>query len=471
MSRELLKEAIADAKAVKEAAIANAKAALEEAFTPHLKELLASKLESLEESEDMEEMKMKRQMEEMDEMDEMMHGKNKGLEELDLEEILAELEGSLEEEDEMMNEAKEKDESEEEAEEGESEEESKGSKKGSDKPVGKMTPDQFEKLIMDVFKEMAASGEFDSMKGEEPMGDKAMAGMGGEEEIDLAELMLEIQKEKEMNEYVEGGPSSENALLKAVDAAIKKGGELAKKLLKLLASGGGGWQRGGMYEEYLREYVEGGPSSENALLKAVDAALEKGGELAKKLLKLLASGGGGWQRGGMYEEDLNEYVEGGPSSENALLKAVDAAIAKGGELAKKLMALLAQGGGGWQRGGMYEDELNEAYSTIKTLRSDLNEVNLLNAKLLYTNKVFKARNLTESQKVKVLSTFDKATTVKEVKLVFESLSTSIAASNNTVKAPIKESMGFASKASGVVKNSQTIETDAVIARMKKLAGL
>ena len=118
-----------------------------------------------------------------------------------------------------------------------------------------------------------------------------------------------------------------------------------------------------------------------------------------------------------------------------------------------------------------EDDLQEAYSTIKTLRSDLNEVNLLNAKLLYTNKIFKARNLTESQKVKVLSTFDKATTVKEVKLVFESLNTTITTSNNTTKAPIKESMGFASRTSATVKQNQTIETDAVIARMKKLAGL
>jgi hypothetical protein len=116
-----------------------------------------------------------------------------------------------------------------------------------------------------------------------------------------------------------------------------------------------------------------------------------------------------------------------------------------------------------------KDELDEAYSTIKTLRADLNEVNLLNAKLLYTNKIFKAKNLTESQKVKVLSTFDRATTVKEVKLVFESLNASTISTRG--KAPIKESMGFASKASGVVKNNQTIETDAVIARMKKLAGL
>jgi len=69
-----------------------------------------------------------------------------------------------------------------------------------------------------------------------------------------------------------------------------------------------------------------------------------------------------------------------------------------------------------------QTELEEAYSTIESLRKDLNEVNLLNAKLLYTNKIFKAKNLTESQKVNVLGMFDKATNVGEVKLVFETLS-------------------------------------------------
>ena len=54
-NRDLLKEAIADAKAVKEAAIANAKVALEEAFTPYLKEKFAAKLAEIEEMEDMEE--------------------------------------------------------------------------------------------------------------------------------------------------------------------------------------------------------------------------------------------------------------------------------------------------------------------------------------------------------------------------------------------------------------------------------
>ena len=83
----LLKEAIADAKTVRETAIANAKMALEEAFTPHLKSMLSAKLaedeveEGLEdeitaeemddeEDEDMDEMRNKREDddEEMDEM-------------------------------------------------------------------------------------------------------------------------------------------------------------------------------------------------------------------------------------------------------------------------------------------------------------------------------------------------------------------------------------------------------------------
>jgi len=69
-----------------------------------------------------------------------------------------------------------------------------------------------------------------------------------------------------------------------------------------------------------------------------------------------------------------------------------------------------------------DSELNEALSTIGTLQSQLQEVNLLNAKLMYVNKVFKANNLNESQKVNIIAAFDKAETVKEVKLVFETVS-------------------------------------------------
>jgi hypothetical protein len=129
--------------------------------------------------------------------------------------------------------------------------------------------------------------------------------------------------------------------------------------------------------------------------------------------------------------------------------------------------------------GMYEDESNleeelaHALATIDELRSSLQEVNLLNAKLLYMNKVFKGQNLTESQKIQVVKTFDKAESAKEAKLVYESLISTFVKKEE--KAPIKESLGFASKASGMItgtKNSNAvIDSDAQVARWAKLAGL
>jgi len=107
---------------------------------------------------------------------------------------------------------------------------------------------------------------------------------------------------------------------------------------------------------------------------------------------------------------------------------------------------------------------------IADLRSELNEINLLNAKLLYTNKIFKAKTLNEEQKVKVLSSFDKATTVKEVKLVYSTLNEGLKVKNT----PIRENLGRASKATNtpVVNTKQPIvESNAVFDRMRKLAGL
>jgi flagellar biosynthesis/type III secretory pathway chaperone len=116
-----------------------------------------------------------------------------------------------------------------------------------------------------------------------------------------------------------------------------------------------------------------------------------------------------------------------------------------------------------------EKELEEAYNTIETLRADLNEVNLLNAKLLYTNKLFNSsKNLTESQKLNILTSFDKVSTVKEAKLVFETLNEGL----KVKKTPIKESLGMASKAVGTTKTKQSIiESDPMVARFQKLAGI
>jgi hypothetical protein len=84
-------------------------------------------------------------------------------------------------------------------------------------------------------------------------------------------------------------------------------------------------------------------------------------------------------------------------------------------------------------------ELQEAQSVILHLRSELNEVNLLNSKLLYTNKIFKAKTLTENQKIKVLKAFDRAETVKEAKSIFETLNENLTTKN--VRSNIREAMG------------------------------
>jgi hypothetical protein len=115
-----------------------------------------------------------------------------------------------------------------------------------------------------------------------------------------------------------------------------------------------------------------------------------------------------------------------------------------------------------------ETELDEALKTISILRANLNEVNLLNAKLLYVNKLFKGKNLTEAQKVKVINAFDRAETVKETKNIFETLKESL----TVTKAPIKESLSFASKAAGSAPNRQPIvEGEDFIKRMQKIAGI
>jgi hypothetical protein len=116
-----------------------------------------------------------------------------------------------------------------------------------------------------------------------------------------------------------------------------------------------------------------------------------------------------------------------------------------------------------------KEEMKEAIATINTLRSELNEVNLLNAKLLYVNKIFKAKNLSESQKLQVIASFDKATTAKEAKVVFESLHATLTPS--TAKKQIKESMGFASRAAGVAPRKAIVESNDVITRMQKLANI
>ena len=118
-----------------------------------------------------------------------------------------------------------------------------------------------------------------------------------------------------------------------------------------------------------------------------------------------------------------------------------------------------------------EAELDEAYKTIESLQATINEVNLLNAKLLYTNKLFRTFDLNESQKVKVLENFDRTSSVREVKLIFTTLAENLNVAK-IKKTVVKE--GYASKtikSSAPQKKEIITEANNLASRWKKLAGL
>ncbi len=119
-------------------------------------------------------------------------------------------------------------------------------------------------------------------------------------------------------------------------------------------------------------------------------------------------------------------------------------------------------------------ELAEAISVIKSLKSTINEVNLLNAKLLFSNKLFRSYNLTNEQKSKVIVSLDRTTNVREVKLVYSTLAESMKFSNASTKKAVKQIAEGASR----VQKSTKPTTQSVISegtsyanRFKELAGI
>jgi len=420
-NRDLLKEAIADAKSVKEAAIANAKAALEEAFTPYLKEKFSAKLAEME-AEDMEEAKEemdenygKEEMEEMsnpvmrkglkgddteEKRTEKMREEKEEMDEMDLDELLAELDEEMGKKEEMeegddmdetLNEAEEMDE----AEEGE---EMEGEDEEEEIDLEDMTEEELKDLIEDVIEDMVRAGELEA-------GEKFEAGEDeGEEE---EEIDFEEEDEEEMvAERAYYGKNKGDKLRKSTEKERK---ELVK-------------EEEDMMDEGLLDQLKAIYNDKELLSKIITVDGKK--VSIKDLLQLAASGAaGGMKKSGAGKGPFN--------TEESV-------------------------------------EMDEMKKEIEELASTLAETKLLNAKLLYTNKIFRAKNLNETQKVKVLEAFDKATSVKEAKLIYETLTTV-----KETKAVVNESVrGMASKAAGIAPEKKPIlEVNDQFARWKVLAGI
>jgi hypothetical protein len=381
-TKALLKEAIADAKAVRETALTQAKLALEEAFAPRLQSMFSARLREEYEAEG----QMDEEFDENMMNDIPMEGadqeeytdRDNSIDEIDLDEILAELENEL-------NEAKDEDEeemidAEEDAEDIEDEAEEENEK---EKEVKDLSMDELESLIKDIIdQETGGAGDGEGYDDEAEVDAMDMAGdaemAADEEDMNLEEDLDDILAE------LLGEKRESRAERSKVDKYEFEKGKKAGELDERKKYGG---NKGDV------------PAAKRGDKK--DTAEEEGVEDYKKKLK---------------------------------------------------------------------EELTLALEAVETLRTELNEVNLLNAKLLYVNKIFNAKNLNESQKLKVVKAFDKAESAKEAKLVYESLAEAFIAPTKG-KTQLKESLGFASKAAGMAPRKPIVENNEWVTRMQKLANI
>ena len=404
-NKDLFKQAIAEAKSVREAAIANAKDALEETLTPHLKDMLAAKLQEMEDK-DVDEVAVTESEEEIDEapkkdkdmdeapkkdkdmdeapkkdkdMDEAPNPKDK---DKAMDEDLTEVEPVGEaDEDEAEDDSEESEDGAEEIEDAGDEDAGEEAVDG-DEDLGDLTVDQFKGMIRDIIAQEMGGGE-EEMGMDMDGGD--IEGMGDEPELEEPAADMEVPGEDEEEIDLD-------ELLAELEATVAEGDDEKKE-----------------------EAVQEAPKKHDDDKMEEDATANSTTN----------------------QESADHSAEG-----TKINRVVN------------------------------EDDLKEALDTIEQLKKDLHETNLLNSKLLYVNKIFKANNLNEAQKVNVIAAFDKAETVKEVKLVFETVSENVLI--NT-KEQVSESKvkGMASKATGTTASKPEVisEVSDTVRRMQKLAGI
>jgi len=365
-SSKLLKEAIADAKAVRETALANAKLQLEEAFTPRLKSILSQKLRA--EAEDMEANDEMHEEEEEEKMEEELGSSNIGngaQPTLD----------SAEAEDELG---------------------AAGVTKTSGKPEDELEDYDFAKSITEE--------DEDSME-------------------DAAEDAAEYNEEEEMGQDSMEAPSEDDLDLEAIIRELED--ELGA-------------------DDAAEDEAEMEEDADN-----VDTYMH-----ADEPDASIAEEEGSAEDEAEDEQELNiEAIIKELEDEEAAEEEEKAAVAE----AKSL-----------------KSELAEAISVIRTLKSTINEINLLNAKLLYSNKLFRGYNLTNEQKSKVIDSFDRTGTIREVKLVYSTIAESMKMGGSIKKVEsvkrITEGASKPQKSTGVEKQIIS-ENSAYSDRFKQLAGL
>jgi hypothetical protein len=121
------------------------------------------------------------------------------------------------------------------------------------------------------------------------------------------------------------------------------------------------------------------------------------------------------------------------------------------------------------------NSLREHRETVLYLRDRIQEQNVTQAKLIFTNKLFKNFDLKLEQKKSVVESFDRANSVREVKIVYTTLAENLngaTAAAKKVAARITESMASKPVGSTAPKSAQILdEGNDQVSRMQKLAGI
>jgi hypothetical protein len=412
---KLLKEAIADAKAVKETALQNAKIALEEAFTPRLQSILSQKMRA--EAEDMEDDAKK--------VDEELSSDGIGSK---VDAGYAETPGATPSYDAITD-------------------LSVGVKKDSGKPEQAGTD---YKKVADISEEENPFADKEDDKDAEIAELKArlaeLEGEDSEEENPFAQDAMEGEDEMGMDDMGMDSEMGDDSMdMGSDDEESEDDMDLEAIIRELEASING--EEDSEKEEGMYEAEEEEEAKNENLADGSEAGTDKG-------------------------EDPKVVVTNEEESKEDDKDVVD--------LEEILREMEADMKDDKEKVDEEEDkeelkaDLNEAYKTIKSLQKTINEVNLLNAKLLFANKLFRAHNMTNEQKVKVIETLDRTNSVREVKLVYSTLAENFKySSNKSTKKSISE--GIASK---VTKSTKPAQAKQVIAentdfsdRFKKLAGI
>ena len=123
-----------------------------------------------------------------------------------------------------------------------------------------------------------------------------------------------------------------------------------------------------------------------------------------------------------------------PTARNLEGQKVQLAVLKDDELAEEHATLekaREEAGMYMEQVETYKAKANKLQKTVLHLKERLEEVNLSNARLLYTNRVLNSTSLNERQKIKIVESISNADSVEEAKVIYETLQSAVGSSRNS----------------------------------------